>query len=46
MLIRRQVKMPKSDDERIRLLLGDESLPESVKAPVLAEQVARLKAIY
>ena len=37
--------MPRSEDETIRLLLGDESLPEEVKAPVLQAQIARLKAM-
>jgi len=39
------VQLPKTTDKRINRLLADESLPDSVKRPVLESQIAKLKAI-
>lgn len=46
MLRKRMVKMPASKmDLEIRQTLADETLPESVKAPILEEQKRLLRAI-
>lgn len=45
MKIRRMVRMPESTDERVRLILCNESLSEGEKRPVFEEQMVKLRAM-